>query len=312
VPRSYELTLGLPHTNYRGLSEPLLLMQAGHFQWAAIAAAIGRPLSRLRTATGGEVYAAFYFIEERIPPSAPLESFGLDDDVRFVVSLRAFKNIVIEGQISFDHVARLAPADPGDPDAAAHPWIRFGNIFITPEAGNSRLRVAPPAGVDLSALPLLPNDENPYHLTREAEETGRLGVLTDAWTEVGTFEHTHPLDVDRDTNGAGLIYFANYVTFMEAAERRAVAAHAGDLARNSEVLARRSLRHRRIAYYGNADVTDRIIVRVNLLTNRASPELLGVRTQVVREQDGQLICLSECLKTLPTVADLPDKRALRT
>jgi hypothetical protein len=63
----YDLTLGLPHTNHRGLSEPLLLMQAGHFQWTSIAAATGGPLSRLRTASGGEVYAAFYYIEERLP-----------------------------------------------------------------------------------------------------------------------------------------------------------------------------------------------------------------------------------------------------
>ena len=64
---SYDLTLGLPHTNHRGLSEPLLLMHAGHFQWLSIAAATGGPLSRLRTASGGEVYAAFYYIEERLP-----------------------------------------------------------------------------------------------------------------------------------------------------------------------------------------------------------------------------------------------------
>ena len=66
----YDLTLGLPHTNHRGLSEPLLLMHAGHFQWMSIAAATGGPLSRLRTASGGEVYAAFYYIEERFPVAA--------------------------------------------------------------------------------------------------------------------------------------------------------------------------------------------------------------------------------------------------
>ena len=91
----YDLTLGLPHTNHRGLSEPFLLMYAGHFQWMSIAAATGGPLSRLRTASGGEVYAAFYYIEERLPPTTPLESFGLDDVVRFAIKLRSFKNIAV-------------------------------------------------------------------------------------------------------------------------------------------------------------------------------------------------------------------------
>ena len=78
----YDLTLGLPHTNRRGLWEPLLLMHAGHYQWESIASAIGRPLSELRTVSGGEVYAAFYYIEERVPERTPIESFGLDATVR--------------------------------------------------------------------------------------------------------------------------------------------------------------------------------------------------------------------------------------
>jgi probable biosynthetic protein (TIGR04098 family) len=55
----YTLVLGLPHTNFRGLAEHLLLQQAGHFHWTSLARAIGTPLSALRTATGQEVYATF-------------------------------------------------------------------------------------------------------------------------------------------------------------------------------------------------------------------------------------------------------------
>src|SRR6185436_14333305 len=162
--------------NHRGLSEPLLLMYAGHFQWTSIAAATGGPLSRLRTATGGEVYAAFYYIEERLPPSTPIEAFGLDEVVRFAIALRSFKNIAVEGRVVFDRPERLSDPAHVDamlrPDAAdiPHPFIRFGNIFVTPVKGNSVLRVAPPASADFSGLPPLPNADNPYHLTRAAGE----------------------------------------------------------------------------------------------------------------------------------------------
>ena len=175
----YDLTLGLPHTNRRGLWEPLLLMHAGHYQWQSIATAIGRPLSELRTLSGGEVYAAFYYIEERIPERAPIESFGLDATIRFSIALRSFKNIAVEGLVSFDRVETLDDAD------VAHPFIRFGNIFITPVQGNSELRVAPPANADFSAIPPLPNDANPYHITREAKETGSLGLIEDTWPRLG-------------------------------------------------------------------------------------------------------------------------------
>ena len=75
-----------------------MLKYAGHFQWQAIAAAAGMPLSTLRTTSGGEVYASFYYIEIVIPDAAPLESFRLDDTVRFVIALRSFKNIAFEGR----------------------------------------------------------------------------------------------------------------------------------------------------------------------------------------------------------------------
>jgi len=299
----YELTLGLPHTNHRGLSEPLLLMYAGHFQWMSIADATGGPLSRLRTASGGEVYAAFYYIEERIPATTPLESFGLDDVVRFVITLRSFKNIAVEGRVVFDRPARLS--DPAAVEAALapgatdvpHPFIRFGNIFVTPVKGNSLLRVAPPASADFSRLPPLPNDDNPYHLTRAAAAGRGLGVLDHRWSPAGSFEHRYQIDVERDTNGAGLVYFANYAHFMETAERLALMELA--LPIPTDLLGRRSLSHRRIAYYGNADVSDTIDVRVTVLRDPASTQSLGFRYAIERHEDGQTICLSEAVKVMP-------------
>jgi len=299
----YDLMLGLPHTNHRGLSEPLLLMQAGHFQWTSIAAATGRPLSRLRTASGGEVYAAFYYIEERLPPATPLEAFRLDDVVRFAIALRSFKNIAVEGRVVFDRPERLSDLARVDaslaPDATdvPHPFIRFGNIFVTPVKGNSLLRVAPPAGADFSRLPPLPNDDNPYHVTRAAAEGRGLGVLDDRWSPAGSFEHRYRIDIERDTNGAGLVYFANYAAFMETAERLAFVELA--LPIQPDLLGRRSLLHRRIAYYGNADVSDTIDIRVTVLLDHGSPRRLGFRYAIERHEDGQTICLSEAVKVIP-------------
>ena len=292
----HDLTLGLPHTNHRGLSEPLLLQHAGHFQWMSIAAATGGPLSRLRTVAGGEVYAAFYYIEERFPAATPLEGFGLDDAVRFAIALRSFKNIAVEGRIVFDRRERLADRARVEqwlaPDAAdvPHPFIRFGNIFVTPVKGNSVLRVAPPASADFSGLTPLPNDDNPYHLTRAASEGRGLGVLDDRWVPAGSFEHRYRIDVGRDTNGAGLVYFANYATFMETAERLTLESLA--------LPSHGSLSHRRIAYYGNADVADTIRTRVTVLRNPDVPQALGFRYAIERHEDGRTICLSEAVKTL--------------
>jgi probable biosynthetic protein (TIGR04098 family) len=283
-----QLTLGLPHTNRRGFSEVDLMKQAGHAQWQAIAAALGRPLSSLRTVSGGEIYAAFYFIETIVPDAAPLESFGLDDTVDFVVALRAFKNISIEGRVAVRRV---------DGDRSRGPDIRFANIFITPVKGNSELKVAPPAGVDCSGIPRLPNDENPFHQTRAAREHGTLDLFAESWRDAGRrFDFPYQIDCDRDTNGAGLVYFANYIAFSDAAER---ALDATEQRRTGE----RSLRHRRIAYYGNADIDDRLLVRTTVFLNPASPAQIGYRHVVVRQSDDALICLSEVIKA----AELPQR-----
>ena len=305
----YDLRLGLPHTNARGLSEPLLMQQAGHFQWTSIAKAVGKPMSELRTLAGGEVYATFYYIEEVIPASAPLESFGLDEQVRFLVSLRAFKNLSVEGRIVFNSPDRLeAETGTGATDqlpaeaCGRHPWIHFGNIFITPVKGNSALRVAPPANADFSVLASLPNEENPYHITRAAAETGALGILAGDWIEISVtgapFVMHYRIDPDRDTNGAGLVYFANYVSFMEAAERQLLAASNFDL-QSSFDLSRRSLRRRRIGYYGNVDPTDSIAIEVRAFTTYRCPGDLGLRFVIRRGADGAVICRSESIKALP-------------
>lgn len=303
MPFAFDLTLGLPHTNHRFFSEHLLLKYAGHFQWQAIAAAAGLPLSTLRTSAGEEVYASFYYIEERIPDGSPLESFRLDETVRFLIALRGFKNIAIEGRIVFERPERLADATRVQQALAPEhvetelPFIRFANIFITPTKGNSRLRVAPPAQADFRDLPPLPNEDNPYQITRTASENGHLELFDGSWTVAGSHEHVYAIDVDRDTNGAGLVYFANYIAFMDSAERLALSAILGEENRTS--LMARSLRHRRIAYYGNADVFDTVKTRVSLLRQESHPRFLGFRYSITREEDGQTICLSEAIKVLP-------------
>jgi len=295
----FGLVLGLPHTNHLGFAEHLLIAYAGHFQWLTIARAIGRPLSALRTATGGRVYGTFFYVDLRFPQRRSNHEFQLDDHLRFLVRLRAFKGISIEGRIFFDYESAL-PQGLDDnhwlPNErlAEYPSIHFGNIFITPEAGNSRLRVAIPANADFSALPTLPNEENPYHLTRQAAQDNNLGLLQSEWVPIRRQLSSYAIDPDRDSNGAGLVYFSNYVAFMARAEREALAAAGLDRLRAPI----RPTNRRRIAYYGNVPLDGAIQTEVSLFERREDPQLLGLRYTISRADDGQLICLSEAIKFL--------------
>jgi probable biosynthetic protein (TIGR04098 family) len=287
--RSSRLVLGLPHTNRDGLAEHLLLMHAGHLYWSAIARATRRKLSSLRSASGEEIYATFYFIEEDFPAGTALSTFQLDDELRFVVALRAFKNLAVEGRIVFDEARRLARTAP-PLMAGRHPFMRVATIFTERAAGNRRLKVAAPVDADFSGLPPLPDRDNAFHLTRAAEQSGELGLIGAEWTPLSAHpaETRHTVDPDRDTNGAGLLYFANYAVVINIAEREALNG------------AGRDLRQRRLAYYGNAEPNEVLRITADLFGRNDQSGTVAVRCRVRRDADDQLICLSEAILQLRT------------
>lgn len=287
----YELVLGLPHTNHRGFAEHLALAHLGHLYWTSIARAIGCPLSALRSTAADEVYATFYYIEEVFPESALLDTFRLDDPLEIQVRLRTFKGVAVEGEVTFNDARR-----PSDGTGDAVPRVRLASIFITPVAGNSALKVAIPANGDFSGIPPLPPAENPHHLTKLAEETGTLGLLGAGWESNpgGPVEERVPIDPDRDSNGAGLVYFANYVVFMNHAERVAM----GRAGLSEATILNRVVRARRIAYYGNAGLTGHLRTRVTMFRASDRPRELGFRYAIRRAEDDALICLSEAIKVL--------------
>jgi probable biosynthetic protein (TIGR04098 family) len=287
--RSSRLVLGLPHTNRDGLAEHLLLMHAGHLYWSAIARATRRRLSSLRSASGEKIYATFYFIEEDFPSGTPLSTFQVDDELRFVVALRAFKNLAMEGRILFDDARRL-PRTARPLEAGPHPFIRLASIFTERPSGNRRLRVAPPVDADFSSVPPLPDRDHPFHLTRAAEASGELGLIGEEWARLSEHpaETRHTVDPDRDTNGAGLLYFANYAIVIGIAERQALNGAARDV------------RSRRLAYYGNAEPNDVLRVTADVFGRKDQPGAVAVRSRVRRDTDDQLICLSEAILQLRT------------
>lgn len=285
--RSSRLVLGLPHTNRDGLAEHLLLMHAGHLFWSAIARAARRRLSSLRSASGEKIYATFYYIEEDFPAGMPLSTFKVDDELRFVVALRAFKNLAMDGRMLFDEARRL-PRTVQPIAAGPHPFIRLASIFTERAAGNRRLKIAAPVDADFSGLTPLPDRENAFHVTRAAEQSGELGLIGEEWMRSSAHpaESRYTVDPDRDTNGAGLLYFANYAVILNIAEREALHGIGRDL------------RQRRLAYYGNAEPNEVLRITADVFTRKDQRGAVAVRSRVHRDTDDQLICLSEAILQL--------------
>jgi acyl-CoA thioesterase FadM len=60
----------------------------------------------------------------------------------------------------------------------------------------------------------------------------------------------------------------------------------------------RVIQQRRIAYFGNASTSDRIHTRVRVFRRETETAKIAFRYEMRREEDGELICLSEAIKVL--------------
>ena len=302
----YDLRIGLPHTNYNYLAEHHLLAHAGHFQWSSIAQTIDSPLSALRTLDGGEVYATFFYIEERFPEDRIINTFKLDTDLNFLNTVTAFKNIMVEGQILFDSKVKFNRETYRGQDIFSnddilynHPYFRFANIFISPVGGNTKLKISPPANANFSNFKKATSKENPYNFLRKAEKDQVFDLLNSPdWEDITAskdLEYRYKLWPERDTNGAGLVYFSNYVVFMNQFDSEVMTNNSTRSFSPFEIKYR-TLQHRKIGYFGNIDINAEILVSIRLFRNLKNEKKFGFRYFIKRANDGETVCISEAVK----------------
>src|SRR4029434_8542711 len=112
-------------------------------------------------------------------------------------------------------------------------------------------------------------------------QLGALPIVPAAGAEPlwpGEREVVYRINADRDVNGVGLVYFANYIAFADYAERTALDA-AGCFppdALNPRLTLRRSM-----GYYGNARFDDSLVMLVEAwrLAGRAGDILVHHRVR---------------------------------
>jgi probable biosynthetic protein (TIGR04098 family) len=288
--------LGMPHTQAGGTSESALLAHAGDLRWRDLCAATGVAASEQRDAEGHRVYASFYYVEIGGFPPSGLAAFGPDDRLEVVSTLSRFGRSMLDGVHRLYPAGALPPALPEPLPAAPH--VRLSNVFVREASGPDDLRVTTPVTGDLEAIPPSAAEPDSYRLIREARAHGRFfddpAGATPLWA--GGHRVVYRIDPDRDINGVGLVYFANYVVFADVAERRALE-EAGGLA--PEALDGRRTLRRQIGFYGNAQRHDELLVDVHAARLPESPRHLLLHHHIRRRTDDRLIAVSSVEKILP-------------
>jgi probable biosynthetic protein (TIGR04098 family) len=287
--------LGMAHTQTGGLSEVALLAHVGDQRWHDLGDVSGVPAAAQRDADGHAVYASFYFVGLDGFPDDGLGAFAPGDELEVVSTLERFGRSMLDGDHRLYRAGTLPPELP--PVLPPAPRVRLSNVFVREGRGTDDLRITAPANARIEDVPAAAAEPDSYRAIREARQRGRFAEVPPQSSALweGARTVSYAINADRDVNGVGLVYFANYVAFMDYAERRALAEVDGY---GDEALDGRRTRWRQIGFYGNALRHDTLDVEVEAWALPPPGRRVLLHHRIRRQGDGRLIAVASAEKVL--------------
>ncbi|MGI5216164.1 LnmK family bifunctional acyltransferase/decarboxylase, partial [Plantactinospora sp. CA-290183] len=205
----------------------LVFGRIGDWTWEAVAAVCRTNVHAAHTAEGRPAYLSFYYY--RVRGGKVIHPHGLTFGDEIQVTSRVFQF----GSQSVLTLHRLAPAElalgdaPLAPEEAyeqPHPdclYVENFNRWIARSrpGSNERLAEVAPPDFAYAHLPRLPNQYSPRTVVGRAREAGTFYADPPVnFTVTGPVRtHEYTLDVVRDFNGVGLVYFASYFSIFDTA-----------------------------------------------------------------------------------------------
>lgn len=315
------IEVGMPMTGRNGLSENALLKWLGHLRWCHISQICGVPSKDVRDEDNQRLYPTFFFVDLWFPDDRHTATFQENDLLTATCTLQRFGSSMLDG------VAYLCPPDvptdgahlpePHEWVASGYPVARLSNIFVKQFGGAEWLKKSRPANPGFEKLPEVQVPPESSSLVKGAQNDGAFEQPPSTYVPLtdGAASVIYDLVPDRDLNGAGLVYFANYPVFVDIGERQVL--KRGRFALADSHIDRRSLVRRRSAYLNNASASDRLELDFTIWIEnpaaaghgdpRSAPIRLFVNTRMRRQSDGRVMLISTAQKVLSgmTFGDLP-------
>ena len=307
-----DLEIGMAMTGRNHLAESPLMKFVGELRWNHISEFTGIPSRKLCDETGERLYATFFYVETRFPRETPLAAFGENDRFTVVSTLKSFGNSILDGYHFFYPAGwpedRKVPLLNGRQALdLGIPYVRTSNIFVKMLQGASWLKKSRPAQKGMDDIPRLAEIPDSYGKIKQADADDRFRPPPEGYTcltpEPAKIEYA--IEPDRDLNGVGLLYFANYPMILDIAERRCLRDKTL-LPFPEEMIDLRTLSNRESAYLGNAHQSDSIEVWIDVwmenpfLLGHPAPEMSPVRMffnyRMFRRSDGRKILVSTAEK----------------
>jgi probable biosynthetic protein (TIGR04098 family) len=308
-----EIEIGMPMTGLNNLAETPLLKHLGDRLWTHMSALSGVPSRLLVDEEGHRLYPTFFYVEVAFPPQRPMASYGENDRLAVAGTIARFGGGMLDG------VFYLMP--PGRPEngvppfdgleaavAAGVPAVRLCTVFVKQFSGAEWLKRSRPVNPGFARVPESALPPDTYATVKQASTDGRFADPGPTYVPMtdGPVRVEYRLIPDRDLNGAGLVYFANYPLFLDICERDVLAG--AKLPLSDEHLDRRTLVRRRSAYLNNASARDTLTVEVEpwvenpVAAGNAAPEMAPIRLfvnyRMSRKSDGRLMMVSTAEKLI--------------
>ncbi len=309
-----DVEIGMPLTGRCNLAETPLLRLIGDLQWKHISEITGVRSKDIIDAEGARLYATFFHVETRFPESRPMAAYGENDRLRVASTLRRFGLSMLEGR----HYLLPPTANADDEDTPASPkqairtgipYLRMANSFVKQWQGAGWLKKSRPANPGMKEIRELLRPPVSYLLFKRAERMGGFFRVREGYVPISAapLRAEYTIVPDRDLNGAGLLYFANYPLVLDICERRLLA-ESGYLPFPQELLDHRTLVHRSSGYFSNASANETLRVRMQgwienpFLLDHPNPEVAPIRLllnfRMTRGSDRRLMMLSSVKKVI--------------
>lgn len=256
--------LGMPHMDYAGVSREWLLREACHLHWESIAGDFGAHPKEFRDKSGA-----------RVLPSVVACTLNGDAE-----------------QFNEGDLCELIQVEK---PSAANGWrsqvdLSADKEVLRAEIITSFARRNGPANRDLVRADM----EDALKPAREGENARRTNIIRQlgisdrekAELETAPPHLTFPIDRDQHLNGVGLVYFAEIHKMIAKAERNAV----------PDLVASWPMRNRRVHYFCNLDVGDRLELTTSTSIQAYSPHAsIVVKTFAKRSSDGAVVACAEAI-----------------
>jgi len=325
-----DLEIGMSLTGRNNLAEGPLLQQVGNLRWQHISMLSGVPSRKIVDEDQERLYATFFFVDVVFPQARAMATYRENDRFTLVSTLKRYGLSILDGEIFlFDSSLPIEKKIPYQSLESASedsvPYIRLCNAFVRQWKGAEWLKKSRPINEGMWRIPEITDLPDIYTLVKQKKISPPLLAKPNNISAIleTDGEAQYNIIPDRDLNGAGLLYFANYPTILDVTERNILHSNP-KIPFPQELLDRRTLVRRRSVYLCNATVRDTISVKLSawienpFLGKHPEPEIAPLRMYLEylmhRSSDGRLMLRASAEKVFfgVTVGESPFVDYLRS